>query len=189
MSVTPSFAVHQFDALPPDTTAQAYRMYVDAFADIARLAAQRHLMTGDEFTAVCTDPRIIKYVATTGSGAVTGMATLTNDLDAWPLVSTHYFAHHWPDLYMQRRIWYLGFACVAHPGVDGHIFESLIEHMSIPVRDAHGMVFMDFCTANVARLIRGIRRTVARLDPDHTFQVYDSQQFWGFDFTAQVRPS
>ncbi len=191
MGITASsaFAVHAFAELSPDTTAAAYHMYVDAFTDLARLAAQNHLMTVSEFAAICADRRITKYVATNGNGAVVGMSTLTNDLDAVPLISTHFFAHHWPDLYMARKIWYLGFACVADPGTDGHIFVALIEQMYIPARDARGMVFMDFCTHNVARLVRGIGRTVARMDPDHTFQVYDAQQYWGFDFTAKVRPS
>lgn len=177
-----SFGVRQHEYLPAELTLDCWHLYLGAFTDLNRLAAQRHLMTPTEFNDVCSDPRITKYIAVRGDGAVAGMSVMTNDLSAWPLIAEPYFQHHWPVQYAAREIWYLGFACVEHPGHDGHVFEKLIEVMAEAPRAAHGLVFMDFCTANVARLIRGIRRTVARLDPEHTFHLYDSQQFWGFDF-------
>lgn len=181
---TGSFALHEYDQLPTVLALDCWHLYADAFTDLNRLAAQRHLMTPAEFNTVCSDPRITKYIATRGDGTVLGMSVLTNDLAAWPLIAESYFEHHWPEQYAARQIWYLGFACVAGSGLlAGLVFEKLIEQMAVGARAVRGMVFMDFCTANVARLIRGIRRTVARLDPEHTFSVYDTQQFWGFDFS------
>lgn len=184
MTITPTaVTVTTYTDLPRDLFDDCWLMYEAAFTPLARLAAQRHLMTMAEFLTVVRDPRITKYVATNPDGTVVGMSTLTNQLAAWPLISVPYFSHNWPEPYARGRIWYLGFACVTHPRHDGPAFEQLITRMAVGPRAAHGMVFMDFCTANVLRLIPGIRRTVARLDPEHTFQVYDRQEFWGFDFT------
>jgi hypothetical protein len=179
---TAAFAVKEHATLPPSLFDDCWFLYTDAMARLAHLAIQRHLMTPAEFRAVCNDPRITKYTAVR-DGAVVGMSVLTDDLTAVPLIEPRWFAHHFPDQYAARNIWYLGFACVTGGGaVAGHVFARLIERMATGARAARGMVFMDFCSANVARLIPGIRLAVKRLDPDHTFRVYDSQEFWGFDF-------
>lgn len=184
VDIVSAYVVHSFPELSLDREAEAWDLYVAAFEPLKTVAVQRHLMTRDEFTTVATDRRVTKYLATGTDGRLLGMSTLTNDLDAVPLVEPAWFAHHFPAPYTARQIWYLGFACVRDPSAirSGLVFSKLIDHMAIPARLTRGMVFMDFCTANVARLIPGIRRTVARLDPEHTLQVYDGQEFWGFDF-------
>lgn len=182
VDIVSALSVQAIGELSTDELEAAWPAYEAAFEQINRLSMQRHLMTLTEFVTVCGDPRITKYLATDGHGAFRGLSVLTNHLPAWPLVAPEFFAHHFPETYAAQEIWYLGFAYVANPRSDGRVFQALIEHMSLPARAAHGMVFMDFSAANVARLIPGIRRTVQRLDPEHTFQRYDSQEFWGFDF-------
>lgn len=182
-------AVHQYDALSSVLAQDCWDLYADAFTDLNRLAAQRHLMTPAEFSAVCADTRITKYLALRGDGTVLGMSVMTNDLDSWPLIAPAYFEHHWPEQYAARQIWYLGFACVSGTGpLVGIVFEQLIEEMAVGARACRGMVFMDFCTKNAARLVRGISRTISRIDPDHSFGVYDTQQIWGVDFSKGPLP-
>lgn len=188
VDVVNTFAVHSYTGLSEDTTADAWNLYAQAFEESKKIAMQRHLMTPDEFTAVTGDRRVTKYLATGTDGHLVGMSTLTNHLDAVPLIEPAWFAERFPAPFHNREIWYLGFACVADPRTltGGLVFEKLIEHMAIPARMTRGMVFMDFATANRTRLIPGIRRTVARLDPEHTLQVYDAQEYWGFDFRQEA---
>lgn len=183
VDVVSAYAVHSFSALVGDYADEAWNLFSVAFASMRTAAMQRHMMTRPEFDTVMADTRVTKYLATDGTGML-GMSTLTNDLDAVPLIEPAWFEHRFPAPYTARQIWYLGFACVRDPATltGGKVFSALIDHMAIPARLTRGMVFMDFATANAARLVPGIRRTVARLDPEHTFERYDSQEFWGFDF-------
>jgi hypothetical protein len=190
MTTTTPAQVVQMTVLGSQTMRDAWHLYRDAFTDLARLAAQRHLMTRAELAQVCTDERIVKYVAIDGAGVLRGLSVMTNDLDAWPLISPPYFEHHWPTLYEQRRIWYLGFACVTDPGTvaAGAVFAKLIEQMWQVPSGNRGMVWMDFCNLRAAALVPGIRNVVRRLGRPHTFRPYDAQQFWAFDFTREGDP-
>jgi hypothetical protein len=190
MTTTSPAQVVQMAALGAQTMDDAWHLYRDSFADLAARAVQRHLMTHAEFAQVCTDPRITKFVAIDGEGVLRGLSVMTTDLGAWPLISPQYFARHWPTLYEQRRIWYLGFACVTDPRTitGGRVFARLIEQMWAEPSAARGMVWMDFCNQRADHLVPGIRLIVLRLGRPHTFRPYDAQQFWAFDFTREGDP-
>lgn len=132
------------DLFPDDEqTAEAYKLYVELFTPINELAAQRHLMTWREFRDVMSDGRIMKYLAYADDAMpykLVGMSVMTNDLDAWPLISPPYFRRHFPELYEARQIWYVGFVGAARP----HVFSRLVAEM-YPATSA-GIVCMDFCS-------------------------------------------
>lgn len=180
----PGMKTTAYDALPPDLWSPVWQMYYSTFAEINESAAQRHMMTWEEFADTAVDRRIEKYVVTAGPGDGTpiGLGVQTTDLDAWPLISPEYFRHRWPKLYDENKIWYVGFVGVTghHPGV----FADLIVRMSAPTVAAGGVSVMDYCTTNVER---GLPRAAHRiLERGHDQQVItgriDAQEFWAYDF-------
>jgi hypothetical protein len=90
---------------------EAWSLYVQLFTEVDELAAQRHLMTYDEFAEVYHDPRVLKFYEF-DRGSLIGMSVLTQHLDAWPLISPRFFARRWPAHYSRQAIWYVGFVGV-----------------------------------------------------------------------------
>ena len=158
-----------------------WAMYRQAFTDIDGLALQRHLMTRDEFGHAMSDDRVTKHLAHRGEEWV-GQAVITNQLDAWPLISPRYFQRRWPDHYQQRRIYYVGYVCTT-PDAPITTFRDLIADMGQQVFDCDGIAVMDFCTANVLRnLPRATTHILTRLDERATPEHLDSQEFWAWRF-------
>lgn len=167
-----------------DTT---WQLYQRVFADINKRAAQRHLMTHHEYIDVAEDPRIRKYFAVQPDGDPVGLSTITNQLDAWPLISPEYFAHRFPDHYQRQAIWYIGYV-----GVDTtptgrprlHTFSQLIAAMYPQVIESDGLAVMDFCGYNIdVKHLPEVSRLVQhRLNPNVTGTVLDRQEFWAFRF-------
>lgn len=159
-----------------------WEMYAETFEGINALAVQRHMMTYAEFAAVCMDDRIHKYVATDAAG-VQGMSLLTNDLNAWPLISPAYFERHWPTHYAAKSVWYVGFVAVAE-GAPHHLFPELIAAMYEPVKASKGVAVMDFCSYNVAsrRLPDVTTRILRRLNASAVGAPIDAQEFWLWEF-------
>lgn len=129
--------------------AEAWDMYAGIFTDINTMAAQRHLMTRQEFTTVYHDPRVLKFYVHDQAGNLTGMSVLTQHLNAWPLISPPYFARRWPQHYARQAIWYVGFVGVQPH--QRHGFRQLVNDMYAHVISNAGIVVMDFCTYNITR--------------------------------------
>lgn len=176
-------------------THAAWQSYRTAFEPINALAAQRHLMTYNEFETVMTDARVRKHFATVGGhlvadgtvigGQVVGMSVITNDLWAWPLISPAYFARRWPTHYRQNRIFYVGFV-LALPNAPITTFRDLIADMAQPVFACQGIAVMDFCTANVDRKVPAATdRILHRLHPDTNGDRVDAQEFWAWRFDGE----
>lgn len=168
-----------------------YGRYDAAFRDVNRLAAQRHLMTLDEFMAVQFDPRIVKYIAYGDDGAPIGQSCITDDLDAWPLISPEYFEARWPDLYRTRRIFYVGYVG-AH--VDARVrtnrygvFGALLAEMAPRVVDVAGVAVMDVCARNLWKpdVPAGAGRVLAALSDRLRFGPIDRQEFWAYRFDGE----
>lgn len=177
--------IHRVGYVPPATRAALWEMYRAAFADVDGYAVQRHLMTRDEFDHVATDNRIDKHVAYGADGGAVGQAVITDELDAWPLISPRYFERRWPDHYRNRRIFYVGYVCTT-PAAPITTFRDLIADMGAQVFDCGGIAVMDFCTANVARrLPQATTATLRRLDPRTTGGQIDEQEFWAWRFDGQ----
>jgi len=154
---------------------QAYALYADLFAEVNTLAAQRHLMTFTEFTTVYHDPHLLKFYVHDQDGDLAGMSVLTQDLDAWPLISPPYFARRWPEHYARRAIWYVGFVGVAPHRPHG--FRELVSRMYAHVISNSGIVAVDYCTYNMdrRRLAEITHKLLGGLNPDAGMELADAQ--------------
>jgi hypothetical protein len=87
-----------------------WTLYEGCTAAVESLQIQRALMYRSEFDQVMLDERIDKHLFLGPDGRPLGMAAVTGDLFAMPLVSPGYFERQWPEHYAARRIWMIQFA-------------------------------------------------------------------------------
>jgi len=164
----------------------AWALYLRIFTEINELAAQRHLMTADEFAAVYHDPNVLKFYIHDDAGKLAGMSVLTQDLDAWPLISPRYFARRWPEHYARKAIWYVGFVGVVPH--HSHGFRELVNNMYAHVHANAGIAVMDFCTYNMTqRRLPAITLKLLRwINPAASIETADAQTFvvYRFDQTT-----
>ncbi|MEP6760186.1 MAG: GNAT family N-acetyltransferase [Sporichthyaceae bacterium] len=163
---------------------EAWKLYVEAFDPLRRLAVQRHVMYGDEFEAVMADPRAVKYLVFDDRGALHGLATLTNDVHSVPLVSPEWFAHRWPERFSEGRVFYIGFVGI-HPHSQGSgVCAELVEAMTREVAKVDGVAVLDVCrynreTMHLPRLVAALSSTWA----SHVEMIdLDAQSYIGYDF-------
>lgn len=182
--------IKKYDVLPLGITHHSWDFYGDVFAEVNTLAAQSHMMTGAEYLDVVTDPRIDKWVSTSDAtpGLITGLGVQTNDLSAWPLVSSAYFERKWPKLFAERRIFYTGFVGV-HPEAPANTFRDLLEQMIVPITAVNGVAVMDFCKHNdeVRHLPKAVAHILGRITGTPGGQrsaPIDRQEFWAYDFDS-----
>jgi hypothetical protein len=172
------------DTLDGELADSAWKLYVDAFEELNHLAVQRHLMYRNEFDEVMADTRVDKVLTLDDAGALAGVATFTNELDAVPLIAPQYFEHHWPEHYASKRIWYIGFVAVAPAAQGSGAFTEVFEEFYRIAEPHDGLVGLDICNYNkethhlpraievwLKRLSRGASRAV-RID-DQAFYLYD----------------
>lgn len=165
----------------------AWELYYTTFEEVNTLAAQRHMMTYEEFAAVMGDKRVRKFLTDT-NGAMSGLAVITNDLDAWPLISPQYFARRWPEHAAQNRIWYVGFVAVRQdPRPEPGLFAEIIRAMYQPVIESRGIAVMDYCLYNVQtrEVPATAHRILERINPEVATSIIDAQYFYGYRFDGQ----
>jgi hypothetical protein len=175
--------IETHEVLPEAMIDEAWCLYVESFDALRTLAVQRHVMPRRDFDEQMLDPRIRKYVAREpdGPGPVTALGTLTNDLDAAPLISPDYLQRRWPAFFARRQVWCVGFYAV-HPAHRGSgLFAMLIEEMVKIITP--GVAVVDFCAYNedVARLPRfvlGVLQGIGEVRP----QRLDTQAYWSYEF-------
>jgi hypothetical protein len=171
-----------FDAaLPNECYESAWAIYNRAFDELRRTAVQRHVMFREEFDALMADTRVGKYrgLLPEGGPVVTALATFTNELDALPLISPEYFAHRWPSLYAEKRIWYIGLFAVDPAHQSTGVFEEIIRHMWATVLATGGVGMLDMSRSNFKRgLSSAIHSVLQALTPEATATCVDEQQFW-----------
>jgi hypothetical protein len=175
--------IQRFDI--PDLAARpaAWDLYRSAFAEVNALAVQRHLMNVTEFWGVWSDRDVQKWLATDDEGALIGLGVQTTDLNAWPLISPAYFERRWPDLYAERKIWYVGFVCTRQqPAAPIDTFAQIIRAMSAETRAVGGISVMDFCTANVDRGLPGAAGRLLARTGEVEMDSIDAQTFYAYDF-------
>jgi hypothetical protein len=172
------------DRVQEDLIEDAWTLYYEAFKELNALAVQRHLMFRSEFDEVMSDERVQKYLAIDDDGALRGLSTYTNDLDAVPLISPAYFERRWPRHYAERRVWYVGFVAVQDDGRAAMAFGELVEAMYLVLAAQNGIVAMDFCRHNDAerRMPRVVRLMLHRLSGDVRAERMDEQQYWLYEF-------
>ncbi|MEV4134653.1 hypothetical protein AB0J72_21085 [Dactylosporangium sp. NPDC049742] len=162
---------------------QAWQLYEAAFRHLNALTIQRHLMYRSEFDDVMSDRRVEKWLAYSDDGVLLGLATYTNQLSAWPLISPEYFARRWPVHYADQRIWYCGF--VAVPTHEHGMFVKLIEAMYRHAEQHDGVISLDICRHNIDayRLDRAINTWLRRISDNRvrcetadaqTFMIYET---------------
>ncbi len=167
--------------LPADLLDAAWGLYNRAFDELRTTAVQRHLMHHDEFDAVMFDDRVwtLRGVDPADPAAVPALAIFTNDLATMPLISIDYFAHRWPDLYVERRIWYNAFFAIEPEHRGSGLFEEVIGHMWRLVMDSDGIALLDICRRNAALgLPTAIHNALIALTDGTTATAIDEQTYW-----------
>ena len=184
-ALTAEITVH--DALEPGLTEEAWQLYRAAFAGLELLAAQRHLLTVEEFGAVAADPRVTKLLAADPGGErLLGIATTTTDLTAVPLVSPAYYAARWPEASAAGRLHYVGFVGVHPDARASGAFPALVERICRPVATAGGVVAVDVCRYNEVAfgLPASLGRLGEALGGARTVRV-DEQVYWAYEFPGR----
>jgi hypothetical protein len=171
-----------------DSGEALWGLYERAFDELRGAAVQRHLMTHGEFRQVMDDERVDKLVVTDDDGQVGALATMTNELDAVPLVEPQYFARRWPDLYRDKRVWYVGFVAVDPEHQNAHAMATLIGRMCGAVGDGKGVICVDICRHReaVSKLSETIERQANRITPGVTRIDLDAQVYWGYEFPERL---
>lgn len=161
---------------------EAWRLYEQAFTGLNAFAVQRHLMYRSEFDGVAADVRIQKWLALDDDGTLLGLATYTNDLAAWPLVSEAYFARRWPEHFAEQRIWYCGY--VAVPSHRQGVFGELVEAMYVEAALHRGIICLDVCRHNemMFHLPQTIERMLSRISNGEVrTERADTQSFFTYE--------
>ena len=175
-----TFMIRTFDVFPVQELVRAYKLYEAAFTPLAHLAANRHLMTYDEHNHVMNDKRVTKVAVYDLDENIVGMSTITQQLDAMPLVSPQFFQHRWPEEYAAGLIWYVGYMATDN---NPRAFREMLFTLSEDARNRGGMVFMDFCTENVDRgLPESAERILGRRAWSLHVREVDAQAFYLFSF-------
>ncbi len=177
---------------PAEPLAQEiWDLYRNLFTPINHLAAQRHLMTYDEFMTVMGDPMVTKYVAfSEASGWVCGIGALTPYLESVPLVSPEFYRARYGELVDQRRLFYVMFIGVETEAAGPGGYADLLREMTPPVADAHGVAALDLCARNLVdrRLGEATHRILDRAHPGVVYTIDDHQTFVSYDY-RNVRPA
>ena len=162
-----------------------WEMYAESFDVLRTVAAQRHAFDRTEIDDLLRDPRVVKHIARDEArGRPCGLATVTNDLSAVPLVSPDYFASKWPERTASRLVWYVIFLAV-HPDYQGtsaisHLIGSLCD---VPARTG-GVLAADICEFNerTIRLPMAIGRLLGTFAPGVRTTRLDAQVYWAYEF-------
>lgn len=175
--------VKELDALDDDLAAEAWQLYHESFRELNAYAAQRHLMTPAEFFEVMADKRVTKFLTLDDGGALAGLATFTNQLDAVPLIAPEYYERMWPTHFAQGRIFYIGFVAVAPAARKSGAFVEVFARFYQIADAVDGIVSLDVCTYNEKRhrLPQAIRAQLSRLSGGRSRAMRaDVQTFWAF---------
>jgi hypothetical protein len=183
-----------------------WQLYNEAFEELRSTAVQRHVMLRGEFDGVMADSRVAKYVGVDPARdrRLCALATLTNELDAMPLISPDYFRRRWPAQFATNRIWYIGFVAV-HPDYRGTgLFEQVtgalyrtvwasagIEHTGDRSGDRSGVgsvAALDVCGRNedLYRLPQSIHRLLESWHGPVRSDRMDQQSYWFYEFRPTV---
>lgn len=176
------------------TLEDLWKLYYDAFKDLNTQAVQRHMYHRGEFDEVMRDPRIQKHLCYDDGGALLGVSTYTNDLDAVPLLSPEYFQRRWPDDYAARKIWYIVFVAVHPEAQTSDAFRSMVEQMYLIASRVNGKVGLDICNFNdtTHRMSRVFRAMIRRWHGSSmVFGRIDQQSYWLYEFpdTSEAVPA
>lgn len=172
--------------VPQDLADPLWELHERAFTELQTQAAQAHQLDRCSFESVLDDKRVIKYLVLDDAhdGRPCGISTLTNNLDAVPLISPQYYEQRWPDYYRRQLIWYVGFLAVDPDYQRSGAVAQLISAMCEAAAGTGGIIAADICEYNEAtlRLPIAIARLARNYAPGVTPQRLDAQVYWAFEF-------
>lgn len=185
----PGIDIEPLKVIPHPLAEQCYELFADVFADIDQLAAQRHMLTAEEFAVVAADSRVEKLLAYNPAGELVGIGAVTNVLEAHPLVSPRFYARMFPEQYARGALWYVMFVGVRPREL--HIFRAIVEQLYAFTTSNNGVAMMDFCTFNddMRGLPQATESILKRWDPGTLRMKLDSQTTWGFRFDGGGHPA
>lgn len=160
----------------------AWQAYTQAMEPTRALAAQRHMLTREEFDGICWNGRIAKALAVdTDTGNVVGIAVYTRHLDAYDWIEPAYFERRWPDAYKREAIIYVLFV-IATEAAPPEVFTKLVNTVVAKIRALRGVGALDWSQARVDRgLARAARLIIARQQPIVAEHI-DTQHFHTYEF-------
>ncbi len=178
--------------LADDELAEAWDFYQERFTAIDGDTPQRHLMTYEEFVDICIGVeamKIEKWRVFDDDGRLLGLATYTNDLHAWPLVSWRFFQRRWPVHFAEGRIWYCGFVAVAD-NAPPRTFAAFIEQMYEHANTTRGLIAIDYATVRDG-LAGAVARRLTALARDRGHEPFEavqrgSQHYWTYGVPPEV---
>lgn len=176
-------------SMPIDGIQQAWTFYEEAFGELRTQAALRQVLYRDEFEALMGNAAVDKYVCRDTAGDVIGLAVMTTDLDTVGMISPEYFAHRWPELYAEHRIFYVEFV-TARQGVAGTgAYIRLIRQIVETVTAAGGIAVADVCSHNEDqyRMPEMFALAARRVTSEAHERRLDTQSFWLYEFPAGMR--
>jgi hypothetical protein len=181
MTTTSTVTMRETLTLSREDMLSAWLVYNEAFAELETLSATRHLFNWPEFEWCAKDHRILKYMPTNADRRVVGIGALTNYLDAWPTISAPFFKRHWPQLYEEHRIWYVGFVAAAKRS---GVFPDFLRAMTNGRKN--DLFIMDFCAYNeLERHMPEVSKAVLlRNNPHVQMHRFDQQSWWAVAFHA-----
>lgn len=166
---------------------ELWELYRAAMEPTRADAVQRHMLTREEFAAICWNPELTKVVARDRNNVAVGLSVYTNQLDAYDWIEPAYFEHRWPDQCKRNAVFYIIFVVTSGNSPMG-TFNQLIATMGKAIASAEGIGALDWSAARIARgLDAASRKIIARHMP-LTNVVQDQQQFniYEFDWDAEV---
>jgi len=170
--------------LADEITAALHPIYTHAFDPLRTLAAARHVLTAEEFTAEMKDRRIDKYVVWNNDNEPVGLTTLTCDLSAIPWVSREYYASRYPDAAAAGKLFYLGYILVGSAYRRSSAMRMMTSEVNRRLSRAHGVLGFDMCGHNDAS---GIGRHAKKLlAASERIERLDIQTYYGADFRGLV---
>lgn len=151
--------------LDAETAAHYYQLYLETFGELQTRAVARQLLHEHEFLEEMHDPRVSKYTAWE-DGEVIGMTTLTNHLETVPWIAPTYFAHHYPEQWARRAVYYLGFTLVKKTRREAHVFQGMIAAATRLILAERAVCAWDMCYYNDEEL--GLGTAIQRMLAGHT---------------------
>jgi hypothetical protein len=167
---------------------RAWEAYRDAFDELRTAAIQRHMMTRGEFDEVMADDRVQVYLAEQPDGAIAGIATLANDLEAMPLVSPDFFQARWPEHYAAGRCWYIGLVGVRPSAQGAGAFQLIVGTVAATLGPHGGVLVLDVPQRNIEsfHVPNAVKRIADALVSDVTCEMVDAQTYWAYTTPVPV---
>jgi hypothetical protein len=179
----------QLAAVDGDLAKEARDLYYDAFRELNAFAANRHLMTDEEFYAVMADERITKFLILDDGGSLAGLITWTNHLEAVPLIAPEYYRRRWPEHVEQGRYFYIPFFATGPAARHSGAFVEGFAELFRIAEPVDGLVGLDICVFNEQqhRLPQTILVLLKRMSGGRSLsERSDEQSFWTFDLTGNT---